>query len=482
MFSDSVSALSPEIILALWAMASLMLAVYTTHDKLAGFILKGTAVLMGFLALWIGFKPDGSFILFNGLLVDDGFGRFCKVLILAGSAIVLLMSEQFLRRVDIMKFEYAPLVALATVGMMIMVSAGDLIALYLGLELQSLALYVIAAFRRDSVRSTEAGLKYFVLGALSSGMLLYGASLIYGTAGTTQFSDIARIAADGDISIGLLTGLVFLLIGMAFKVSAVPFHMWTPDVYEGAPTPVTALFATAPKVAAAGLMGRVLFDAFDGATGDWQQVLAFMSVASIFLGSVAAIGQKDIKRLMAYSSIAHMGFALMGLAGGGEQGAQAMLIYMAIYLVMNLGVFAFILTMERDGEAITDIYALGNFASDFPGRALALAALMFSLAGVPPLVGFWGKFYVIDAAVSGGMFWLAVLGVIGSVIGAYYYLRIVYLMYFGEKTDGPDRPMPLLHGIVLAASAIILSTFWLPGVSLLGVDDAAMAAAQSLFN
>jgi NADH-quinone oxidoreductase subunit N len=370
------------------------------------------------------------------------------------------------------------LIVLATVGMMLMVSANDLIVLYMGLELQSLALYVVAAFRRDSVRSTEAGLKYFVLGALSSGLLLYGASLTYGYTGTTVFPGIASIvSATAPISLGLLFGLVFLAAGLAFKVSAAPFHMWTPDVYEGAPTPVTAFFATAPKVAAAALFARVLFDAFGGAVGDWSQILAFLAFASMFLGSVAAIGQTNIKRLMAYSSIGHMGFALMGLAAGTEQGAQALLVYLAIYVAMNVGVFAFILTMEKDGRPVTDIGALGLYSRQEPARAAALAVLMFSLAGVPPLVGFFGKFYVLVAAVDAGLVWLAVAGVIASVIGAFYYLRIVYLMYFGTEVAGLDGRMPVLHWALLGGSSLAMVVGI---INLFGVDTFAANAAATL--
>jgi len=363
--------------------------------------------------------------------------------------------------------------------MMMMVSAGDLMALYMGLELQSLSLYVVAAFRRDSLRSTEAGLKYFVLGALSSGLLLYGASLIYGTTGSTNFENIASVISAQDMPLGLLFGLVFLCTGLAFKISAAPFHMWTPDVYEGSPTPVTGFFATAPKVAAAGLFARVLHDAFGNAVSDWQQILAFLAVVSMFLGSIAAIGQRNIKRMMAYSSIGHMGFALMGLAAGTSEGVQGLLIYMAIYVTMNVGVFAFILNMERDGTAVTDIAALGNYSRVDPARALALAILMFSLAGIPPLVGFFGKFYVLLAAVNAGLTWLAVAGVVASVIGAYYYLRIIYLMYFGEAGETLTGRMPALHWCALGASALAM-TFGV--INLFGVEAIAKAAAATLVN
>jgi NADH-quinone oxidoreductase subunit N len=388
------------------------------------------------------------------------------------------MSQDYMRRRGLLRFEFPILVALATVGMMVMVSAGDLITLYMGLELQSLALYVIAALRRDSPKSTEAGLKYFVLGALSSGLLLYGASLTYGYAGTTLFSGILAATGDG-VSLGLLFGLVFLLAGFAFKVSAAPFHMWTPDVYEGSPTPVTAFFATAPKVAAMALFARVVHDAFGGVVGDWQQILALLSVVSMFLGAVAAIGQSNIKRLMAYSSIAHMGFALMGLAAGSSFGVQAMLIYMAIYVTMNIGTFAFILTMEKDGLPVTDIAALNLYARREPLKALAMLVLLFSLAGVPPMVGFFGKFYVLRAAYDAGLAWLAVAGVIASVIGAYYYIRIVYLMYFGQDREALDPAgSPVLWGALMASALIMVVGV----VNLFGIEPWAAAAAASLVN
>ncbi len=322
-------------------------------------------------------------------------------------------------------------------------------------------------------------MKYFVLGALSSGLLLYGASLVYGYTGTTVFSQITTVVADEGMSLGLLFGLVFLVSGMAFKVSAAPFHMWTPDVYEGSPTPVTGFFATAPKMAAAAMMARLLHDAFGNAIADWQQILIFLSFASVFLGSIAAIGQSDIKRLMAYSSIAHMGFALMGLAAGSEEGVQSLLIYMAIYVTTNVGVFAFILNMERDGQAITDIKSLSMYSRVAPARAFALAVLMFSLAGLPPLVGFFAKFYVLTAAVNAGLTWLAIAGVIASVIGAYYYLRIVFLMYFGEAGDALNGKMSSLHWVFLGGSsgAMVLGI-----VNMFGVETIAGMAAATLLN
>lgn len=477
MIGSDISTVLPEILLALYSMAVLLGAVYFGKDKLSGPVFWLTSAVLVLIGLWIASGPDGARTAFNGAFVDDGFSRYAKVLMLFASAIMLVLSQDYLKRNDLFKFEFPILISLATLGMMMMVSAGDLMALYMGLELQSLSLYVVAAFRRDSLRSTEAGLKYFVLGALSSGILLYGASLVYGFAGTTQFAGIASTIHDGELGLGMLFGLVFLCVGMGFKVSAVPFHMWTPDVYEGSPTPVTAFFATAPKVAAAALFARVMHDAFGDATADWTQILVFLSIASMFLGSIAAIGQTDIKRLMAYSSIAHMGFALMGLASGTEQGVQALLIYLAIYVTMNIGVFAFILNMERDGKPITDIYSLGLYSRQEPLRAAALAALMFALAGIPPLVGFFGKFYVLKAAVDAGMIWLAVAGVVASVIGAFYYLRIIFLMYFGEAKEPLDGRMPLVHNIAFMAAALIMVV---GVVNLFGVEGYAAAAAEAL--
>ncbi|ARC88234.1 NADH-quinone oxidoreductase subunit NuoN [Rhodovulum sp. MB263] len=480
MISDDLSVVLPEIILSVYAMLALVGAVYTGKDRAAPVMVWTTSALMLALAVWIGVTAGPTRTAFGGALIDDGFARFAKVVVLASAALVMLMSHDYMRRQKTLLFEFPVLITLGVVGMMLMVSAGDLMMLYMGLELQSLALYVVAAIRRDNIRSTEAGLKYFVLGALSSGLLLYGASLTYGYAGTTLFSGILASIGDGPIGVGLLFGLVFMITGLAFKISAVPFHMWTPDVYEGAPTPVTAFFATAPKMAAIALFARVLFDAFGSVPDDWGQVLAVLALLSMFLGAFAGIGQRNFKRLMAYSSIAHMGFALMGLVAGTALGVQAMLVYMAIYVTMSIGTFAFIMGMEKDGQPVTDIRSLHMYASVEPLKALALMMLMFSLAGVPPFVGFFGKFYVIRAAVDAGYVWLAVAGVIASVISAFYYLRIVFYMYFGDEGDRRlDGSMPpVMWGIMMAASfAMILGV-----VNLFGVEGLALAAAQTLVN
>ena len=476
MTSADFQTLLPEIVLAGYAMLALMVAVYTTKDKLAATLVWATAGLFVALALYIGAGGAGERLVFNGLFIDDPFARFAKVTILLSAAAVLVMSQDYMTRRDLLRFEYPILVTLSVVGMMVMVSSADLITLYMGLELQSLSLYVIASIRRDSAKSSEAGLKYFVLGALSSGLLLYGASLVYGYSGTTQFAGILSTVQNG-VPLGLLFGLVFMLAGLAFKVSAAPFHMWTPDVYEGSPTPVTAFFATAPKVAAMALIARLVQDAFGGIPGQWGQVLAALAVASMFLGAVAAIGQRDIKRLMAYSSIAHMGYALIGLCVGTAYGVQATMIYMAIYVTMNVGTFAFILSMERDGRPVSDIAGLNQFAKKEPLKALAMLVLLFSLAGVPPMVGFFGKFYVLKAAVDAGWVWLAVAGAVASVIGAFYYLRIVYFMYFGaEQEPVESRMAPVQWGMLVAVAAIML----LGIVNLFGIEAPAALAAEAL--
>src|SRR5262245_34618858 len=440
----------PEMLLSVCAMILLMIGAYNgarvtnTITGLAIFFLVCTAAV-------IVVSPGGKVETFGGSFVLDDFARFLKLLTLLGSAVTLILSIEFLQDNSRKMFEFAVLVLLSTVGMMILISAGDLIALYLGLELMSLALYVVAASHRDNAKSTEAGLKYFVLGALSSGMLLYGASLIYGFTGTVSFAGIATAAKSGNL--GLMFGLVFLLAGLCFKISAVPFHMWTPDVYEGAPTPVTAFFASAPKVAAIAVFTRVTLTAFPGIAPQWQQVVVFVSIASMALGAFAAIGQTNIKRLMAYSSIGHMGFALVGLAAGTPEGAQGVLIYVAIYVTMTLGTFAVILAMKRNGQALEGLTDFAGLSQTNPTLAFFLTALLFSLAGVPPLAGFFAKYYVFVAAIKSGLFTLAVIGVLASVIGAYYYLYIIKLMYFDEPA-GKVAPVRFELGTVLAVAGL----------------------------
>ncbi|GGE03978.1 NADH dehydrogenase subunit N [Gemmobacter megaterium] len=475
MISADISVVLPELVLAGAAIVALMGAVYTAKDRLTPVLTWAMVALFLVLAFWIGTAGTDA-TAFGGMFVADAFARFAKVVVLVGAAAVLVIGQDYVQRRGLDRFEYPVLVALSVVGMMLMVSAGDLIALYVGLELQSLALYVIASLRRDSARSTEAGLKYFVLGSMSSGLLLFGASLIYGFAGTTQFAGILG-TLEGEVPLGVLFGMVLLLSGLAFKVSAAPFHMWTPDVYEGSPTPVTAFFATAPKVAAMALFARVVHDAFGAIPGDWGQVIAVLAVLSMFLGAIAAIGQTDIKRLMAYSSIAHMGYAMIGLAVGTAGGVQAMLVYMAIYVTMNVGTFAFILSMERDGRPVSDIGALNQFGKTEPGKALALLVLMFSLAGVPPMLGFFAKLSVLKAAVDADMVWLAVAGAVASVIGAFYYLRIVYFMYFGKEGEVLESRMAPAQWALMMLSAVAMVAGI---VNLFGIEGPALAAAQAL--
>ncbi|WP_188052326.1 NADH-quinone oxidoreductase subunit NuoN [Aureimonas fodinaquatilis] len=449
----SLPIVGPELIVSVGAMALLMLGTFAGERSGRMVTLLSVGLLL-FAALWlIGSTPNG--VAFGGSIILDPFARFMKVAVLLGSAVTLLMSVSFARNENFDKFEFPVLVLLATTGMMVMVSAGDLIALYLGLELQSLALYVIAAINRDNARSSEAGLKYFVLGALSSGMLLYGASLVYGFTGQIEFSAIAAALSSEGRSFGLLVGLVFVIAGLAFKISAVPFHMWTPDVYEGAPTPVTAFFAAAPKVAAMALLTRFTVQSFQPYTTDWQQIIVFVSIASMVFGAFAAIGQRNIKRLMAYSSIGHMGYALVGLAAGDEAGVTGVLIYMVIYMTMTVGTFAVILSMRRKDGMVEEVSDLAGLSRTHPVMALAMTILMFSLAGLPPLLGFWGKYYVFMAAVGAGLYPLAIIGVVASTIGLFYYLRIVKVMWVDEPATG-FVPMPMELRVVLGLSTVFV--------------------------
>ncbi len=467
----------PEILLAVMAMVLLLEGVFVTAHTPNTIRWGAIASLIAVAGLVIWKSGTGSVEAFDGAFVSDNFARLMKVLALLGGAITLAMSGKYLARTKMDSEEFPVIIMLATVGMMLMISAGDLISLYVGLELQSLALYVIAAINRDNAKSSEAGLKYFVLGALSSGMLLYGASLVYGFTGHTDFAGIAAALSKSGATLGVVFGLVFIMAGLAFKVSAVPFHMWTPDVYEGAPTPVTAFFAAAPKIAATALFARVMVGPFASVIHSWQQVVIFISFASMAFGSVAAIGQTNIKRLMAYSSIANMGFALVGLAAGTVEGVQGLIIYMLIYMATTLGTFACIMAMRRKGIYVELISDLAGLSRNDKGLAFILAMLMFSMAGIPPLAGFFAKLFVFLAAVKAGLYILAVLGVVASVIGAYYYLRIVKLMYFdepAEKFDGADMEL----AIVAYASLAFVLGFIIFAQPLVNV---ATAAAKSLF-
>ncbi|CEJ13210.1 NADH-quinone oxidoreductase subunit N [bacterium YEK0313] len=466
----------PELILAVGAMALLMFGVFS-GERSAGTVTVAAMVLLvvaAVAATMVGGAPRQTF---GGSFILDGFAKFMKVLAFAGAAVALLMSIDYFKREDINRFEFPVLVLLSAAGMGVMISANDLIALYMGLELMSLALYVIASFHRDNERSTEAGLKYFVLGALSSGMLLYGCSLIYGFTGTVSLPGIAAAVKSGSVGLGLIFGLVFLMAGLAFKISAVPFHMWTPDVYEGAPTPVTAFFAAGPKVAAMALFVRAMIDGFPNATAQWQQIVVFIAIASMVLGSFAAIGQANIKRLLAYSSIGHMGFGLVGLAAGTANGVQGVAVYIAVYMIMTLGSFACVIAMRRKDGPVETISDLAGLSRNNPFMAFVLAMLMFSLAGIPPLAGFFAKFYVFAAAVEAKLYALAVLGVLASVVGCYYYLRVVKVMYFDEPSE-PFEPIAGELKLVMAVSALFVVLFVAYPAPLIA---AAGAAARSLF-
>jgi len=465
----------PEIILALGAIA--MVLIGAVQRERSTRLLEAIALLLLAVVLVISLSASGTQTTFNNGFIVDGFARFMKVLTLVGAAAAILLSADTLRRDGSMRFEFPILVVLATIGMMMMISANDLISLYVGLELQSLALYVVAAFDRDNAKSTEAGLKYFVLGALSSGMLLYGGSLVYGFTGTVTFPGIAAATQGGHVGIGLIFGIVFIAAGVAFKISAVPFHMWTPDVYEGAPTPVAAFFASAPKMAAMAMVVRVFIGAFPGAITEWRQIIVFISIASMALGAFAAIGQRNIKRLLAYSSIANMGYALVGLAAGTPDGVQGVMTYMAIYLATTLAAFACVLMMRRDGKLVEDINELAGLSRTNGWMAFAMSMMMFSLAGIPPLAGFWAKWYVFLAAINAKLYVLAVIGVLTSVVGAYYYLRLVKVIYFDEPKPAFEKADLGVRTVLLVSAIFVVALSFLPAP----LFDSAAAAAKSLF-
>jgi NADH-quinone oxidoreductase subunit N len=474
-----------EIFLVCVGLAVLMVGAFVGREPRASRVVTPlciAALLIGIVLL--AALDAGAAFTFGGHFVTDTFAVYLKVLILLGAALCLIMSPGFLRDEGIERFEFPVLALFSTVGMLMMISANSLLALYLALELQSLPLYVMTAFHRDQTRSTEAGLKYFVLGALASGLLLYGCSLVYGFTGTLSFDLLAQVfevapGAAPPVNQGALIGLVFIAAGLAFKMAAVPFHMWTPDVYEGAPTPVTAFLAAAPKVAAIGLTLRVFFDAFGDWAEQWRQIVVFISVASMLLGAFAAIGQINIKRLLAYSSIGHMGYALVGLAAGTVVGAQSVLIYMAIYIVMTIGTFGCVLLMRRNGQAVENIDDLAGLARTQPMLAAALAIFMFSLAGIPPLAGFFAKLYVFLAAIDAGLVALAVIGVLASVVGAYYYVRIVKVMYFDEAEEPLDRPVGREFAVIIGGAALFNLVFCLHPSPLLEQAEIAAAALLS---
>ena len=476
---STVSALSlphvfPELVLAIGAMILVLLGAWRERAPWA--VVDAAVIVLGAALLSVLLTREPYGVTFYGAFIDDAFARFMKSLSLIGSIVALLLSVDFMKRQNIGGFEFPALVVLATLGMNMLVSANDFIALYLGLELMSLSLYVLAAYNRDNARATEAGLKYFVLGSLSSGMLLYGASLLYGFSGGTGFPAVAA-ALESEQNLGAVFGLVFVLAGLAFKISAAPFHMWTPDVYEGAPTPVTAFFASAPKMAAMAVLARVTMATFPGVAGEWHEIIAFIAILSMAIGAFAAIGQTNIKRLMAYSSIGHMGFALVGLAAGTVEGAQGVVVYMSIYLAMTLGVFAAILLMRRNGVYVEKISDLSGLARNNGGMALALALLLFSLAGIPPLFGFLAKWYVFAAAIHAGLYPLAVIGVLLSVVSAYYYLNIIKMMYFDAPAEKFDSPWFAARAVLILAAVFVVAATVFPSP----LVDAATAAAKSLF-
>jgi len=472
----------PEMFLAVAAMALLLFGVFKgdkSYDQVANL-----SVLTLVLAAVIMMSKGGNEreLAFGGMFITDAFAVFTKLLVYIGSGAAILLSGTYMRDHKVARFEYPILILLATLGMLIMISANDLMALYVGLELQSLSLYVLAAMNRDRTRSTEAGLKYFVLGALSSGMLLYGITLIYGFAGTTNFDLLAQTLKSGHIPpVGVTIGLVFLLAGLAFKISAVPFHMWTPDVYEGSPTPVTAFFASAPKVAALALMVRATAGAFPGLVAEWQQILIFMAVASMLVGAFIALVQTNIKRLMAYSSIGHVGYALVGLAAGTQAGVEALLVYLAIYLTMTLGTFAGILTLRRSEGYVENISDLAGLSRTNLPMAVAIATFMFSLAGIPLLAGFWGKWYVFLAAVNAGLWPLALVGLLTSVVSAFYYLRIVKIMFFDEPAASFDGGHGRSVSVVVGITALVNSPLSYLFLITMLVPAAGWAAGALLF-
>lgn len=471
----NLGAALPEIFMAVSALALLMLGVFSGKDK-AFRTVSWLAVAVQLVTIILVVTGEGGTAFF-GQFSADAFAKFCKVMILIGSATGIIMAMNFAERENMARFEFPILITLATLGMMAMVSATDMLSLYLGLELQSLALYVVAAIRRDTVRSTESGLKYFILGSIASGILLYGMSMVYGFTGTTNFATLADVLTAGSLPVGAMVGMAFIFAGLCFKVSAVPFHMWTPDVYEGAPTPVTSFFAVAPKIAGLALFIRVAIGPFGGVVEDWQQIIVLISILSMALGSFAALRQENIKRLMAYSSIGHVGFALVGLAAGTKDGVTGILVYLGIYLVMNLGTFAVILCMRRNDRMNEEITDLAGLAKTKPLMAAITAILMFSMAGIPPLAGFFGKFYVFKAAVDAGLVTLAVIGLVTSVVSAYYYLRIIKVMYFDEPVEGFDRNGTEMNVIMAVATVIILAFVFFPNLLM----DSAAAAAASLF-
>lgn len=466
----------PEMVLAVLGLFALLLSVATKKEDYSSVARAGVLSLLA-VAFAVYRLSGRSGTVFGGMFISDSFSSYMKLLVLTGSAVSLMMASKYVAREKINRPEYPVLVMFSVLGMMLMISANSLISLYMGLELQSLPLYVLASIHRDSLKSTEAGLKYFVLGALSSGLLLYGSSLVYGFTGATEFGQIAAaLHGSAVLPVGVVVGMVMIMAGLAFKISAVPFHMWAPDVYEGAPTSVTAFFAIAPKVAAIALITRVFMGPFGEFVGSWQQVIIVISMASMALGAVAAVVQTNIKRLLAYSSIGHMGYALIGLAAANKTGIQGIVIYITLYVIMSIGAFCVVLMMKHKDRMVESIADLSGLAKQRPMLALAMSVMMFSMAGIPPMAGFFGKLFIFQSAVAAGLYTLAIFGVLTSVVAAFYYLRIIKVMYFDEAGAGIDKAEDRRLNVILAAASIVVLFFIvLPAPVMNGAAVAAQA-------
>ena len=475
--SENFKFITPELFLVVFNLCFLVAMLFVKSQTILSNSNKISAVALLTTALLVYSNPVVSDPIINGFYTSNEFTAFFKILILLLSSVILYLSDAYLKKNNLLKYEYPVLINFSVFGMMIVISSNDLMTLYLGIEIQSLSLYIIAAYRRDNLKSTEAGLKYFILGALSSGLLLYGISLVYGSTGSTQFHIIYNSIMYAERMLGLQIGMVFLLSAIAFKFAAFPFHMWTPDVYDGSPTPVTAFMAIVPKLAVGAILAKVLFDVFGGISDKWQMVLVFLSGGSMIIGALGAIAQTNIKRLVGYSSIGHVGFALMGLAAVSPEGLSGFIIYLFLYSIMMLGIFAFILNMEKEGVLVADIYLLAQYSENRPGASFAFSLLLFSLAGIPPLAGFICKLYVMMAIINSGLMYLALVGAIVSVIGAFYYLRIVYIIYFSESRGNLDAKIPAGHLLILflSSAAIVIGTY-----NLLGVEPLTRLAAESL--
>ncbi|MDC3170128.1 NADH-quinone oxidoreductase subunit NuoN [Paracoccaceae bacterium] len=467
----------PELFLIIFNLSFLSIMLFVKSHAILSNGNKICAVALIIAAGLVHSTPVDPDPVINGFYTSNDFTAFFKMLVLFLSSVILYLSDAYLKKNNLLKYEFPLLINFSVFGMMIVISSNDLMTLYLGIEIQSLSLYIIAAYRRDNIKSTEAGLKYFILGALSSGLLLYGISLVYGATGTTQFDTIYEAIMYSERILGLQIGMVFLLSAIAFKFAAFPFHMWTPDVYDGSPTPVTAFMAIVPKLAIGAIFAKVLFDIFGGISDKWQLVLVFLSGGSMIIGAFGAIAQSNIKRLIGYSSIGHVGFALMGLAAVSPEGLSGFIIYLFLYSIMMLGIFAFMLNMEKDGVLVTDIYSLARYSEDNPATSFAFSLILFSLAGIPPLAGFICKLYVMMAIINSGVLYLALIGAIVSVVGAFYYLRIVYIVYFSESEGNINAKIPTGHLFVLflSSAAIVIGTY-----NLLGVEPLTRAAAESL--